>query len=57
MSSTPEFKPLNMAVLTVSDSRTEADDKSGNLLKQELTAAGHLRKQLSKTIDIRSGHC
>lgn len=42
MSAAPEFKPLNIAVLTVSDSRTEADDKSGNLLKQELTNTGHL---------------
>lgn len=35
------FKPLNIAVLTVSDSRTEADDKSGNLLISELTSSGH----------------
>jgi len=36
------FKPLNIAVLTVSDSRTEADDKSGKLLVKELTDAGHV---------------
>ena len=35
------FKPLNIAVLTVSDSRTEADDKSGKLLVSELTASNH----------------
>ncbi len=35
------FKPLNIAVLTVSDSRTEADDKSGKLLIAELTESGH----------------
>lgn len=35
------FIPLNMAVLTVSDSRTEADDKSGSLLKDKAEAAGH----------------
>ena len=35
------FKPLNIAVLTVSDSRTEADDKSGKLLVSELEASGH----------------
>jgi molybdenum cofactor biosynthesis protein B len=35
------FKPLRIAVLTVSDSRTEADDKSGRLLADRLTAAGH----------------
>jgi len=35
------FKSLNIAVLTVSDSRTEADDKSGKLLVSELKNAGH----------------
>ena len=35
------FKPLNIAVLTVSDSRTEADDKSGKLLVSELEKSGH----------------
>jgi len=35
------FIPLNIAVLTVSDSRTEADDKSGALLKEKAEAAGH----------------
>jgi molybdenum cofactor biosynthesis protein B len=36
-----EFKPLNIAVLTVSDTRTEATDKSGQLLVSRLGAAGH----------------
>lgn len=36
-----EFKPLNIAVLTVSDSRTLADDRSGDTLVERLTAAGH----------------
>jgi len=35
------FKPLSIAVLTVSDSRTEADDKSGKLLVKELEQSGH----------------
>jgi molybdopterin adenylyltransferase len=35
------FLPLNIAVLTVSDSRTEADDKSGQLLVTRLQKAGH----------------
>lgn len=35
------FKPLSIAVLTVSDSRTEADDKSGGLLVGRLENAGH----------------
>jgi molybdenum cofactor biosynthesis protein B len=36
-----EFIPVSIAVLTVSDSRTEADDKSGKLLVDRLTEAGH----------------
>ena len=33
--------PLKIAVLTVSDTRTEADDKSGKTLVNNLTTAGH----------------
>jgi molybdenum cofactor biosynthesis protein B len=36
-----KFKPLRIAVLTVSDTRTLANDSSGQLLANELTAAGH----------------
>ena len=36
-----EFIPLNIAVLTVSDTRTEKDDKSGALLAERLSSAGH----------------
>lgn len=35
------FRPLGIAVLTVSDSRTLADDRSGDLLIERLSAAGH----------------
>ncbi len=35
------FLPVNIAVLTVSDSRTLADDRSGDTLAERLTAAGH----------------
>ena len=35
------FYPLRIAVLTVSDSRDEDTDKSGGLLVERLTAAGH----------------
>ena len=35
------FYPLRIAVLTVSDSRTEETDTSGGLLAERLTAAGH----------------
>ena len=37
-----EFIPLNLAVLTVSDSRVEADDKSGQMLVKLLEADGHI---------------
>lgn len=37
-----EFVALNIAVLTVSDSRTEDTDKSGKLLAGRLTDAGHM---------------
>ena len=36
-----QFIPLNIAVLTVSDTRSLADDKSGTTLAERLTAAGH----------------
>ena len=36
------FQPLRIAVLTVSDTRTEETDKSGGLLVERLAAAGHV---------------
>ncbi|MGH8556224.1 MAG: molybdenum cofactor biosynthesis protein B [Methylococcales bacterium] len=36
-----EFKALNIAVLVVSDTRTEGDDVSGKVLVNRLTEAGH----------------
>lgn len=41
MSQEREFIPLNIAVLTASDSRSESDDKSGTLLVKFLTDVGH----------------
>ena len=35
------FYPLRIAVLTVSDTRDETSDKSGGLLVERLTTAGH----------------
>jgi len=35
------FLPVNIAVLTVSDTRTPADDRSGDTLADRLTGAGH----------------
>jgi molybdenum cofactor biosynthesis protein B len=41
MTTTREFLPLGIAVLTVSDTRDEAADTSGRLLAERLTVAGH----------------
>lgn len=35
------FVPVGIAVLTVSDTRTEADDTSGQVLVERIRAAGH----------------
>ncbi len=37
-----EFIPTSIAVLTISDTRTDEDDKSGNALVKRLEEAGHL---------------
>lgn len=37
-----EFLPVTVAVLTVSDSRTEETDSSGKLLAERVTKAGHI---------------
>lgn len=47
MSEKRNFIPLNIAVLTVSDSRTEADDKSGALLVSLLEQDGHILAEKS----------
>src|SRR3972149_531692 len=39
---TRQFVPLKIAVLTVSDTRELADDKSGNTLVERIRAAGHI---------------
>ena len=42
MSDTEKGKPVNIAVLTVSDTRTKENDKSGDTLVERLKNAGHL---------------
>lgn len=37
-----KFQPVNIAVLTISDSRTLADDRSGDILVGRLETAGHV---------------
>ncbi len=36
-----DFLPLNIAILTISDTRTPQDDRSGDRLEKMLTKAGH----------------
>lgn len=46
-----KFIPLNIAVMTVSDSRTDKNDKSGNILVDRLIKAGHLLVEKKIVID------
>lgn len=62
------FTPITIAVLTVSDTRTEHDDKSGTLLSNMLVEAGHnlaessivkddipaIQEQIKKWVDDKS---
>ena len=41
LDATRTFVPLNIAVLTISDTRSLQDDKSGTTLSERLVAAGH----------------
>jgi molybdopterin adenylyltransferase len=41
MSTEKSFLPLNIAILVVSDTRTEADDVSGSILAERAVVAGH----------------
>ena len=36
-----EFIPINISVLTISDTRTLEDDKSGDLLSKRIQSSGH----------------
>ena len=38
---TISFIPINICVVTVSDTRSQENDKSGDLLKQRILGAGH----------------
>jgi molybdopterin adenylyltransferase len=44
-------RPLNIAVLTVSDTRGEAEDTSGHYLVESLRGAGHSRADKAIVID------
>jgi molybdopterin adenylyltransferase len=46
------FQSLNLAILTISDTRTDADDRSGHTLRERAEAAGHkvVHKQILKDV-------
>ena len=50
-----DFIPTRIAVLTVSDTRTMADDRSGDTLVERLTGAGHLLAARAILPDDRAG--
>ena len=50
-----EFVAVRIAVLTVSDTRTLADDKSGDTLVERLTDAGHVLAARGIVRDDRAG--
>tara|TARA_B110000438_G_C15297339_1_gene429602 strand:- start:14 stop:544 length:531 start_codon:yes stop_codon:yes gene_type:complete len=61
-----KFVTINIALITISDSRTEENDKSGNLLKERIENFGHkiLKKiiipddidKIKKTIELLSNN-
>lgn len=51
---TKEFIPVRIAVLTVSDTRTLKDDRSGDVLVARIEAAGHQLAQRNIVADERS---
>ena len=48
------FVPVRIAVLTVSDTRGPADDRSGDLLAERLAMAGHLLADRALVADDRT---
>jgi molybdenum cofactor biosynthesis protein B len=53
------FLPVNIAVLTVSDTRTLADDRSGDMLAERIVSAGHVVKarEISKdSVEVILAH-
>src|ERR1700733_6565954 len=48
---TKQFVPLKIAVLTISDTRSLKDDKSGAVLVQRIVAAGHYVAERSVVTD------
>lgn len=48
---TRTFVPVNIALLTVSDTRTLADDRSGDTLAERIAGAGHVLKAREISLD------
>ena len=48
---TRTFLPVNIALLTVSDTRTLADDRSGDTLADRISGAGHVLKAREISVD------
>ena len=53
--SSRKFIPVHIAVLTVSDTRTLSDDKSGDLLVERINKAGHILVDRKITKDNKDG--
>ena len=49
-----EFIPINVAVLTASDTRTEATDASGQYIVDRLSQAGHHLVQRKLVVDVEA---
>lgn len=45
------FKPINIAVMTISDTRTESTDSAGKLLVERIHKAGHTLAEKAIVID------
>ena len=54
-----KFLPVNIAVLTVSDTRDMASDRSGQTLQDRIEAARHhcVAREIVKMIRMRSRPC
>ena len=53
----PEFIAINIALLTISDSRRIENDKSGNLLQERISSIGHnLKVRNIIKDDFQLGH-
>ncbi len=48
------FQPVHIGIITISDTRTLADDKSGNILVQKLSDAGHILTERAIVKDDKS---